>query len=130
MKTVAIVEDEDSIALALRVLMEREGFAPQRYADGAEAVAAMSEAAPDLLLLDVGLPGLGGFAVCEALRRQPAFGQAPILMMSAAAGAHAAERAKAAGADDFLVKPFDARDLVARVRALMARDAGGEARHG
>lgn len=129
MGTVAIVEDEDSIALALRVLMEREGHEPTRYADGAAAVQALAESAPDILLLDVNLPGLGGFAVCEAVRRIPRHAATPILMMSAAAGAHAAERARAAGADDFMVKPFDTRELVARVRALLARDAAGGPGH-
>lgn len=133
--TVAIVEDEDSIALALRVLMEREGLSARRWSDGAEALDGLAGTAPDLLLLDVHLPGLGGFALCEAVRRDPSLAATPVLMMSASSGAHAAERAKAAGADDFLVKPFDTAELVCKVRALLAgRDGGGvggqEARHG
>ena len=124
--TVAIVEDEDSIALALRVLMEREGLSATRYADGRAALEGLPQTVPDLLLLDVHLPGLGGFALCEAIRRVPSLAATPILMMSAAAGAHGAERARAAGANGFLAKPFDARDLVAQVRRLLG--AGAEER--
>lgn len=116
---IVIVEDEDSIALALRVLLEREGLEVARMADGAVAAADMAGMAPDLVLLDAGLPGMGGFAVCETLRAGGAPDALPIVMMSAAGGPHAADRACAAGADAFLAKPFDAADLLSLVRRLL-----------
>lgn len=133
MTSVAIVEDEDSIALALRVLMEREGHEAVRYRDGAAAVEALAGdegAAPDLLLIDVHLPGLSGFSVCEALRERPHLSGAAILLMSAGAGRHAEERALAAGADGYLPKPFDAKELVALSRRLLSSRAGGAPAHG
>lgn len=132
--TVGIVEDEDSIALALRVLMEREGRRVTRWRDGAEAADALC--APDapppaLLLLDVNLPGLSGYAVCERLRAQTRLDGSAILMLSAGAARHAEERALAAGADGFMPKPFDAAELVATcARLLSARGQAGTPGHG
>lgn len=122
---VVIVEDEDSIALALQVLLEREGHEVARMADGAEAAACIAGIAPDLVLLDAGLPGMGGFTVCETLRAGGASDALPIVMMSAAGGPHAADRAGAAGADAFLAKPFDAADLLALVRRFLASGRAG-----
>ncbi len=89
-------------------------------ADGAQALAAAKERAPDLVLTDVMMPGLDGFGLLKALREDPATSTVPVIMLSARAGEDASVEGRTAGADDYLVKPFSARELQARVEAQLA----------
>jgi DNA-binding response OmpR family regulator len=118
-KSILLVEDEDGIALALRILLEREGHEVRRAATGPDALAAVRECAPDLVLLDVLLPGCSGHEVCERIRQDPALSEIRIVMMSARSGEMDRRKGLALGADAFVSKPFATADLTATVRRLL-----------
>lgn len=124
---VLIAEDEPSIAISLEFLMRGCGYETLLAVDGAEVIAAMAGFRPDLVLLDVMLPSVSGLDLSRAIRSDPRFGLAKVLMLTARGGASEVDRGLAAGADDYVVKPFSTHDLVARVRALLGSRAPGEA---
>ncbi|MBS3986191.1 MAG: response regulator transcription factor [Selenomonadales bacterium] len=113
-----LVDDEASFLKGLTLSLEHEGYEVHAAYDGNEALAAFSRLAPDLVILDVMLPGLDGFAVCEAIRRKATV---PILMLTARSEDVDKILGLEKGADDYLTKPFNTRELVARVRALLRR---------
>lgn len=115
---VLVVEDDAKAAQWLRLYLEREGFTVSTVADGAVAVAAMDAEAPDLVLLDVMLPGMNGFEVCKTIR---AGSRTPIILITARAAEDDRLRGFEAGADDYVTKPFSPREVVARVRAVLRR---------
>jgi two-component system response regulator MprA len=116
---VLVVEDDRSIRRMLERTLAAEGYEVAGVSDGGGALAAVERAAPDLLVLDVGLPGVDGFAVCRRLRDK---GLAlPILMLTARDAVDDRVTGLDAGADDYLVKPFAPEELSARVRALLRR---------
>jgi DNA-binding response OmpR family regulator len=121
-QTVLVVEDEESLAGALRFNLERQGYRALVVHDGHDAIRTVEEEQPDLMILDVMLPGLDGFEVCRRVRR---FSAVPILMLTARAEEIDRVLGLEIGADDYLAKPFSLRELLARVRALLRR-AGGE----
>jgi DNA-binding response OmpR family regulator len=121
MQQILIVDDEPAIAAAVRERLEREGFAVMAAGSGEQALSALDEAVPDLLLLDVGLPGIDGF---ELLRRIRARGLAlPVILLTARGDEIDRVVGLELGADDYVVKPFSVRELTARVRALLRRAA-------
>ncbi len=117
---VMIVEDDDSIALALEFVLGREGYAHERVADGAEALRLIRDRRPDLVLLDVMLPGLSGYDICHQLRGDPATAGIRILMMTARGSAQDQRRARDLGADGFVSKPFELESLRRELRRLLA----------
>jgi DNA-binding response OmpR family regulator len=124
---VLIVEDEPPMRAALEDCLRAEGYRVFTAADGETGLRRALDEQPDLVLLDVMLPRLDGFAVCEALRRQAR--AVPILMLTAKGRMEDRVHGLDAGADDYLVKPFGLEELLARVRALLRRAArpGGRA---
>ena len=96
-------------------------FQVQRSAHGTDALAAVREGKPDLVLTDVMMPGLDGFGLVAAIRRDPELQDTPVLMLSARAGEEAQSEGLEAGADDYLIKPFSSRELLARIDAHLAR---------
>jgi two-component system, OmpR family, response regulator len=114
-----VVEDDRKLVRALAVGLELEGYAVDVAYTGEEALSQADVRDYDAVVLDVMLPGLDGFAVCEALRRQSAW--VPVLMLTARADVADRIRGLDAGADDYLVKPFDFGELLARLRALVRR---------
>ena len=121
-RRVLIVEDEADIALSLKHNLERDGpYEVTTVGDGADALRAVASAPPDLVLLDLNLPGMDGIEVCRRLRRDPRTAAIPVIMLTA----RATERDKVAGldfgADDYVTKPFSIREILARVRAVMRR---------
>jgi two-component system, OmpR family, response regulator len=114
-----IVEDDAKLVRALRVGLEREGYEVDAAETGDAALALADESDYDAIVLDLMLPGLDGFAVCQALRRDGRW--MPVLMLTARAGVADRIRGLDAGADDYLVKPFDFGELLARLRALLRR---------
>ncbi len=116
--TVLVVEDEESYVDALQIGLSREGFIVEVARDGAEALARFAEVAPDLVLLDVMLPMLSGIDVCRELRSRS---QVPIIMVSAKGEEIDAVVGLEVGADDYVVKPYRMRELVARMRAVLRR---------
>lgn len=114
-----LVEDDPGIAEALRVHLAHEGHLVQHVGDGAQALALAEVGGFDLVILDVMLPGLDGFAFCERLRAIDA--ETPILFLSALGTTADRVRGLQAGGDDYLAKPFDLQELLARVAALLRR---------
>ena len=116
---ILIVEDEDNIALALGHKLGREGFRLKRIADGKDAMPAIRAERPDLILLDVMLPQVSGYEICQQVRADPALSGVRILMMTARGTAMERRKGLAMGADGFVSKPFDLADLIAEVRSLL-----------
>jgi two-component system, OmpR family, phosphate regulon response regulator PhoB len=116
-----IVEDEDAQAEVLRYNFDREGFDVVVAVDGDEAIMAVDEQQPDLVLLDWMLPGTSGIAVCQRLRARPETRALPIIILTARGEEGDRIRGLDSGADDYVVKPFSPSELVARVRAVLRR---------
>jgi DNA-binding response OmpR family regulator len=115
---VLIVEDDADIADVLRRSLRNEGYEVRTSADGIEALDVAAGFFPDLVVLDLGLPGLDGIEVCRKLRTD---GDVPILMLTARAETEDRVTGLDSGADDYLVKPFERQELLARIRALLRR---------
>ena len=115
---VLIVEDDESIADVLRRTLRQEGHEVRSSSDGARALLAAEEFVPDLVILDLGLPGLDGIEVARRLRSES---DVPILILTARADLDDRVEGLDSGADDYLVKPFERQELLARMRALMRR---------
>jgi two-component system response regulator MprA len=116
---VLVVDDDHSLRRMLERTLLAEGFDVQAVADGGAALAAVERAAPDLVVLDVTMPGMGGIAVCRRMRAN-GFVQ-PVLMLTARDAIADRVAGLEAGADDYLVKPFATEELIARLRALGRR---------
>ncbi len=115
---VAIVEDDASISQVLGLHFERAGYAVRRYTDAAAALADADGFLPDLVVLDLGLPGMDGFAFLQALRQER---DLPVLVLTARADTRDKVKGFGLGADDYVVKPFDSEEVLARARALLRR---------
>ena len=118
-KRVLVVDDEPNIATSLRFLMEREGFEVEVASSGQEAVAALERPPADLVLLDVMLPELDGFEICQRIRSRPAWRATKIVMLTAKGRAVERDKGLALGADAYVTKPFSTRDLVAKVKQML-----------
>jgi DNA-binding response OmpR family regulator len=118
MATVLIVDDDPKIREVLRLYVEREGHRAAFAADGPEALAVAGRSRPDLVLLDVMLPGLDGFEVCRQLRE---VSDVPVVLLTARSGDSDRVVGLDIGADDYVVKPFSPRELMARVRVQLRR---------
>jgi len=124
-KRVLIAEDEESIVASLEFLMRRCGYETRVARDGDLAVGCLAEFKPDLVLLDIMLPGRSGFEVCRFIRSEASLRATRVLMLTAKGGASEAARGLSAGADEYMTKPFSTQELMARARALLgdAREA-------
>lgn len=122
-KTILLVEDEDNIALALEHLIGRQGYNLRRVAEGDAAMPAITEDHPDLVILDVMLPGSSGYEICQSIRRDPALAGIKVLMMTARGGEVERRKGFALGADAFLTKPFATSDLTDQIKALLAESS-------
>ena len=110
-KRILVVEDEDNIAVALDYLLTREGYDQSRIATGAGAVDLIRRDKPDLVLLDVMLPEVSGYEICQAVRMDKALAGVKILMMTARGSALERRKGLAMGADGFISKPFELQAL-------------------
>jgi DNA-binding response OmpR family regulator len=115
---VLVVEDDEEIAQALQRSLRLEGYDVRTVTDGTSALEDSATFAPDLVILDLGLPGLDGIDVARTLRRD---GDVPILMLTARDALESRVEGLDAGADDYLVKPFERQELLARMRAMLRR---------
>ena len=116
--TVLVVEDESDLRSLVRRLLERTGFEVREAATGREALRMLFDEVPDLVVLDVGLPELDGWAVLERVRE---VSDVPVLMLTAQGGELQKVRGLRSGADDYMTKPFGRQELVARCEALLRR---------
>ena len=121
MSTILLAEDDPDIRHMVAYKLGRAGFEVIEVVDGLAALDACLRDPPDLVLLDVRMPRMDGIAVCRELRAGPRTGGVPIIMLSARARPQDREQAFAAGATDYVVKPFSPRALVERVEATLAR---------
>lgn len=118
--SVLVVEDDDHISQVLKFMLERQGYQVVHLADGRAACGHVdTETAPDLVLLDVMLPYVDGFEIVQRMRANPAWAAVPVLMLTAKNTERDTVRALDAGANDFVVKPFQPNELLARVRRLV-----------
>lgn len=126
-----IIEDDADIAAVLRHSLERDGsFAVDVHADGGAGLAAALENPPDVVLLDLNLPSVDGLDVCRRLRREPATAAVPLIVISARTEESDRVTGLEIGADDYVVKPFSVKEVLARVRAVLRRAEGRDDRGG
>jgi len=118
-KRILVVEDEPNIVMALEFLMTQQGYEVRSVNDGDSALAEVGREPPDILLLDLNIPGRDGFEVCEAIRANPAWKRIPILVLTGKDRDADRSKALALGADDYLTKPFATQDVVAKVKARL-----------
>ena len=123
-KNIFVVEDEEDILDLIRHHLTKEGFAVSTATNGMEAVKAIQRKAPDLILLDLMLPGLEGLEVCRMLKKNDKTEGIPILMVTAKDEESDVVAGLELGADDYIVKPFRMKELIARVRAALRRRRG------
>ncbi len=112
------VEDDERIRSAVKLALEDEGWIVDEAGSGEEAIELFSRASPDVVLIDIMLPGIDGFELCRTLRRTS---DVPIVMVTARNDTHDVVAGLEAGADDYLTKPFAPKELSARIRALLRR---------
>ncbi len=122
MAKVLVVDDEPNIVLSLEFLMQQAGFDVTTAEDGEGALVEVEQSPPDLILLDISLPGISGFDVLEQLRQDPRHARLPIIMLTAHGREVEREKGLALGADDYVTKPFSTQALVEKVKALLAED--------
>ncbi len=115
---ILIVDDDENICELLRLYLEKEGFETKVINDGLKAVPCFKAVEPDLVLLDIMLPGLDGWQICREIRK---FSQAPIIMLTAKGETFDKVLGLELGADDYITKPFEAKEVVARIKAVLRR---------
>lgn len=115
-----VVEDDDHIAYLLEFMMQREGFRVVRLPDGRAAAECLGQGPPpELILLDIMLPYMDGFQLVQRIRQTEAWGEVPVIMLTAKAQERDIVRALDHGANDYIVKPFQPQELIARVRRYL-----------
>ncbi len=118
---IALIEDDADLSYTIRLNLEREGYVVSMFENGHEGLTAIQQGGFDFLILDLNLPDLDGFTICRELRRTAATAKLPILILTARASEHDRITGLELGADDYLVKPFSVRELLARVAAILRR---------
>lgn len=118
--SILVADDEPNIVLSLEFILQQAGYRVRVACDGEAALAAIGAEPPDLLVLDAMMPKRDGFDVCGTIRSNPAWSGLRILMLTAKGSDAERDKGLAAGADDYLTKPFSNRDVVERVRQLLA----------
>jgi len=118
---VLLVDDEDSLRKVMRDLLERDGYVVAEARDGVQALDQVDRVGPDIIVLDLNLPGLDGYGVLSHLRSRPATANIPVIVLTAKGDEDNEVRVFELGADDFLTKPFRARALSARLEAVLGR---------
>ena len=119
--SILVVDDEPNIVLSLEFLLKQAGFRVRTVSNGEAALAAIAQELPDLVLLDVMIPGRDGYAVCQEIRSNPAWRDMRIIMLTAKGGDIQREKGLSLGADEYVTKPFSTRELVERVRRMLDR---------
>ena len=118
MPKILIVDDDITITELMKVLVTMEGHQPTTVNDSTKAIEVASSVNPDLITLDLMMPGLTGFELCELLHNDPKFEKIPIVIISAKDDPESKKRALQAGATEYVTKPFGADDLMSKIKAL------------
>lgn len=118
-KRILIADDEPNIVVSLEFLMKRMGHVVKVANTGVDALNAVSEFKPDLILLDIMMPRLSGYDLCQSVRENPAWNGIKILMLSARGRDIDVNKGMAVGADAYITKPFSTKELVAKVQQLL-----------
>src|SRR3972149_1783761 len=126
-KSILVVDDEDTIREVIRRYLERDGFAVREAADGYAALEAIQDGPPDLIVLDLMLPGVDGLSITQQIRERH---RIPIIMLTAKGETSDRIRGLDLGADDYMAKPFSPQELVSRVKAVLRRAGGGASPRG
>jgi len=121
-KSILVVEDEPNIVLSLQFLMKKAGFDVRVARDGEEALQAVEQRAPDMVLLDVMIPKRDGYDVCQTIRSNPEWSDIHIIMLTAKGRDVDREKGLALGANDYVIKPFSTRDLTEKVKEILGAD--------
>lgn len=121
MASILVVDDEEPIQELLKFNLEKEGYQVLIASDGSEALTVLEEKQPELLVLDIMLPGMSGLDVLNKLRKDPKFADLPVIMLTAKGEEIDKVLGLEIGADDYITKPFSPRELVARIRARLRR---------
>ncbi len=130
MKTVLVVDDENDIVQLIRYNLEREGFRVESARDGNEALKKAGEVKPDLILLDIMLPGKDGYEVIKSLNQAERTANIPVIFLTAKSAEFDEVLGLELGADDYIVKPISPRKLVSRIRAVLRRYEGVKSEEG
>src|SRR4051812_22347633 len=120
-KKVLIVEDEHDLIRLIKYNLEKEGFRVSSVTDGSLVMAEIRREEPDLVMLDLMLPGMDGLEICRQVRRHDKYAGIPVLMLTARGGEADRVVGLELGANDYVTKPFSMRELIARIRALLRR---------
>jgi len=118
-KRVLIADDEPNIVVSLEFLMRQKGYEVRVVHAGDEALRAVAEFAPDLVLLDVMMPRMSGYEVCQKMRENPAWQGIKVVILSAKGRDVEVSKGMAVGADAYVTKPFSTRDLIARIEQML-----------
>jgi len=125
-KKILVVDDEPNIVLSLEFLMSQAGYEVRTAEYGEDALRAVAQDRPDLVLLDINLPDVSGYEVCQKIRAKPEWGAIKILMITAKGRAVEREKGLALGADDYITKPFSAQEVVDKVAHYLDNQGGGD----
>ncbi len=119
-KRILVVDDEPNIVLSLEFLMTQAGYEVSTAADGERALQSIEAGAPDVVLLDVNIPKRNGYEVCEIIRANPSWEHVRVVMITAKGRDVEREKGLALGADDYIIKPFSTREVVAKIAEVLA----------
>lgn len=122
---VLVVDDSPTIRKLVEITLRREGFSVVFAENGITTLAALTRHQPSLIILDIMLPAINGYQICQVIKRHPRCQGIPVVMLSGKDGAFAKVRGRMVGASEYLTKPFAAADLLAAVRRNLARPAPG-----
>ena len=118
-KKILVADDEPNIVTALEFLLERAGYEVRTAVNGDEALAAIAQDPPDLVLLDIMMPVKSGYEVCKRIREEPEWGKVKVVMLSAKGRDAEVTKGLAMGADLYVTKPFSTRELLSQIRTLL-----------
>jgi DNA-binding response OmpR family regulator len=120
-KKILVVDDEKDICGIMKRILENEGYAVFEAYDGQEALSKVFEISPDIMVIDVQMPGKNGFQVCEEIRKDPIYKELPILMLTVRNSKEDRLQGFTSGVDEYMVKPFDMSEIVARIKVVLER---------
>lgn len=117
-RTILIIDDDPEFRCLLKEIVEHEGYSTLEAKDGTEGLAAAKASKPDMILLDIEMPGMNGYEVCKAVRADPSIGKTPVLLVTVHCKVPELVKGLKAGANDHLTKPFDPDEVILRIQGV------------